>query len=94
MQTLRLVTIVGAALVLSGMGMSAAAAKNQSFVNKVGCYAAMKVKCTANGGTSCSDEEYNESIEWCDATFAVSAESESSEKLKTANGVLKLLFKR
>jgi len=83
-----LVKIAGVAAVLSCFAVSTADAKSNGFVNKVGCYAAMKVKC--NGG-KCSADEYNESIDWCDETFQ---EEGSSEKLKTANGVLKLLFKQ
>lgn len=88
MNTSNLLKIVGVVIVVSGMAMSTAVAKNSGFVNKVGCYAAMKVKCS---GGKCSADEYNESIDWCDETFQ---EEGSSEKLKTANGVLKLLFKQ
>lgn len=88
MKTLNHATIVGVAVVLTGMALSTAVAKDSGFINKVGCYAAMKVKC--NGG-KCSDDEYNQNIDWCDETFANSG---SSEKIKTANGVLKLLFKQ
>jgi len=91
MNTSNLLKIVGVVIVVSGMAMSTAVAKNSGFVNKVGCYAAMNVKCS---GGKCSDDEYNEKIEFCDEIFADAAESETGALQTKAAGVLKLLFKR
>lgn len=86
-----LVKIAGVAAVLSCFAVSTADAKSNGFVNKVGCYAAMNVKCS---GGKCSDDEYNEKIEFCDEIFADAAESETGALQTKAAGVLKLLFKR
>lgn len=85
-----LVKVVGVAAALSGFAVSTADASNHGFVKKAGCYTAMKVKCD---GGKCTNDEYNESIEWCDEIFSNSEEEPAPFEAK-ANGVLKLLFKR
>lgn len=88
---LKLVTILGGAVVLSGIAMSSAAAGNANNLTKAACYASIQHKCYGGGKTNCTPQEYNEGIDWCDASFADDSQGTPKKFLSATKLMLNFL---